>query len=189
MAGYLAKVLVKLFSQLTIQFQYTPKLLQRAHELHYRKFFPLQGRLLLFLGLLSAWAGLLLLLVKGGGINLWYSVPLMVYGVIAIMAHFFMMKTIGKRTYKKLSDYHDPMTIEINDEKISFSIHDAVNEIPWSNFIKALIADDMVLLYPSEKVFFIFPKKNFQPNEFSEFEKITREKIQNSFEANQRLKA
>ncbi|MFI5135145.1 MAG: YcxB family protein [Chitinophagales bacterium] len=164
-----------------IQFQYTPALLQRAHELHYKKFFPLQGRLLLFLGLLSAWAGLLLLLVKGGGINLWFSIPLIVYGIVAITSNFFMTKTIGKRTYKKLADYHDPMTIEIDDEKISISIRDAVNEIPWSNFTKALITDEMILLYPSDKVFFIFPKKNFSGDEYAGFCELVKTKIEKTF--------
>src|SRR6476619_3763268 len=101
---------------MTITFKYTPQLLQKAHELHYKKFFPLRGKIILILGLLAVWAGVLLALVKGGGNNLWYSVPLILYGGVAIGVHFFMTRTIGKRAFKKLKDYQDPFTISIGED-------------------------------------------------------------------------
>jgi len=166
------------FNLLTIQFQYTPETLQRAHELHYKKFIPLQGRLLLYLGLLSAWAGVLLLLVKGGGNNLWFSLPLILYGIIAVISHIRLTRTIGKRAYKKLSDYHDPMTMEIGEENVSLIIGDHRNVIPWSDFKKALITEEMVLLYPNEKIFFIFPEKNFAGEEYSSFCELVKTKVE-----------
>ena len=161
-----------------IQFQYTPSILQLAHELHYKKFFPLRGKIILIFGILSAWAGLLLLLVKGGGNNLWYSVPLIVYGVIAVVLHFYTNRTIGKRAFKKLKEYHNPFTIKIDEEGIEISIHAQPYSLPWNKILKALITEEMILLYPSDKVFFIFPKENFSGNEYEDFAKTVSEKVE-----------
>jgi len=166
---------------MTITFKYTPQLLQKAHELHYKKFFPLRGKIILILGLLAAWAGLLLALVKGGGNNLWYSVPLILYGLIAIAIHFYMTKTIGKRSFNKLKDYQDPFSISVNEEGLIIEIKAKQYEVPWSNFKKALIADELILLYPSDAVFFIFPRGNFTGGEFDKFKAQVQEKIQKVF--------
>ena len=166
---------------MTITFKYTPEILQRAHVLHYKKFFPLRGKILFYLGLLSIWAGLLLLLVKGGGRNLWYSLPLILYGIIAVIVHFFLMRSIGSRAYKKLREYHDPMQIEIDEENVSLTIGENKSVIPWSDFKKALLSEEIVLLYPRDTVFFIFPKENFAGNDFEEFQKIVKEKVEKVF--------
>jgi len=167
--------------RMTITFKYTPQLLQRAHELHYKKFFPLRGKIILILGLLAVWAGLLLALVKGGGNNLWYSVPLITYGVVAIAIHFYITKTIGKRAIKKLKDYQDPFSITIGEDGLTIEIKAKQYEVPWGNFKKALIADELILLYPNDSVFFIFPRENFSENEFDEFKRQVQEKIQKVF--------
>lgn len=182
MNGYLAAPLHQciLNSSFNIPFQYSPEILQRAHELHYKKFFPLKGRLLLFLGILSAWAGLLLL-VAGGGKNLWYGVPLMLYGAFAVTGHFYLGRNIGKRAYAKLKAYHGPMQMEIGEQEVVITVDDNRNAIPWSAFIKALIADEMVLLYPNEKVFFIFPKNRFEHEGYAAFTDLVKSKIAKVF--------
>ena len=166
---------------MTITFKYTPQLLQKAHELHYKKFFPLRGKIILILGVLATWAGLLLALVKGGGINLWYSIPLITYGVIAIAIHFYMTKTIGQRAFKKLKDYHDPFSISISVDGLIIEIKGKQYEVPWSNFKKALIADEFILLYPSDAVFFIFPSENFSREDFISFSQLVKEKIEKAY--------
>ena len=166
---------------LTIQFQYTPQLLQRAHELHYKKFFPLRGKVILILGILSAWSGLLLLLVKGGGKNLWYSVPLIIYGVVAVILHFYTNRTIGKRAFKKLKDYHDPFTMRIDESGVEISIGEQPYALQWDKIQKALLTDEMILLYPNDKVFFIFPEENFTPQDFSDFRIMAKERVSKTF--------
>ena len=159
-----------------LTFQYSPQLLQKAHELHFRKFFPFQGRLPLILGVLAIWAGLLLLLILGKEGNKLISVSLLVFGVLSIGLYYWMMKTLGKRVYKKLKTYHDPMMIDVGKEKIDLTIKDVTYEMPWADIKKAVVTADIILLYPTERMFYIFPEKNFQPGDFPEFEKLVREK-------------
>ncbi len=88
-----------------------------------------------------------------------------------------MMKTIGKRVYKKIPQYHDPFMIAITDELILMTIHEQAYELPWEDVKKAVITDKHVLLYPSDRMFYIFPKGNFNKNEFEEFEGLVRKKV------------
>lgn len=162
---------------MNITFQYTPQVLQQAHEIHYKKFFQFQSRLPLILGFMAGWAGLLLLLILGKEGNKFLSISLIFSGVIAIIIYFWMLKTIGKRVYKKIPQYHDPFMIAINDQLILMTIHGETFELPWESIKKAVVTNNNVLLYPTDRMFYIFPKRNFSNNEFEEFEELVRNKV------------
>ena len=161
---------------MTVTFRYTPQLLQRAHELHYKKFFPLRGRAILFLGLFSMASGIVLLFAKE--VSYWLSIPLIIYGVTAVAIHYYHLRTLGKRAYKKLKEYHDPFTMTIDDEVVGLAIHGQAYSIPWSDLAKALVSDEMVLLYPNDSMFFIFPKSQFRREEYDAFREMVRKKIE-----------
>jgi hypothetical protein len=119
----------------------------------------------------------LLLLIQGGGKHFWYSAPLIVYGAIAILIHYLQSKKVGKRAYKKLKDYHDPMEMQILEEAVVIVIREHRNDIPWSEFKKALITEEMILLYPRDTVFFIFPKQKFTREEYAAFSELVKRKV------------
>lgn len=160
-----------------INFQYSPAILQRAHTLHYRKFFLFQSRLPMLMGILAIWAGLLLFVILGSDGNRFLSFSLVLSGILAIGIYFWLMKTTGTRVYKRLKDYHEPFLMEINNENIEMTIGGSTYEMPWTALKKALIVPDMILLYPTEKMFYIFPKNNFEDGKYADFEILVREKV------------
>lgn len=160
-----------------ITFQYSPKILQQAHTLHYRKFFQFQSRLPMIMGFLAIWAGILLFLILGDEGSRFLSISLIFFGVLAIGIYYWMMKTTGSRVYKKLTGYHAPFIMAINNQAVLMTIREETYEMPWPEIKKALIADDMILLYPTERMFYIFPRQNFAETEFLEFEQLVREKV------------
>ncbi|MEP7128105.1 MAG: YcxB family protein [Chitinophagales bacterium] len=160
-----------------ITFQYTPTILQRAHTLHYKKFFLFQSRLPMIMGFLAIWAGLLLFLILGKDGNRFLSASLIFSGIVAIGIYFWLMQTTGARVYKRLAEYRAPFVMTINNEAILMTIHENTYEMPWKELMKALILPDMILLYPTEKMFYIFPKENFKAGEFDAFETMVREKV------------
>ena len=105
-----------------INFQYSPAILQRAHTLHYRKFFLFQSRLPMLMGILAIWAGLLLFVILGSDGNRFLSLSLVLSGILAIGIYFWLMKTTGTRVYKRLKDYHEPFLMEINNDNIEMTI-------------------------------------------------------------------
>lgn len=160
-----------------IHFQYSPAILQRAHTLHYKKFFLFQSRLPLLMGFLAIWAGLLLFLILGKDGNRFLSFSLLLSGILVIGIYYRLMKTTGSRVYKRLKDYHDSFVITVNDESILLSLRENTYEMPWVEIKKAIIATDVILLYPSERMFYIFPKENFVDGDYAAFETMVREKI------------
>ncbi|MBA2407316.1 MAG: YcxB family protein [Chitinophagales bacterium] len=166
---------------MNITFQYTPTTLQAAHELHYKRFFRFQSRLPIFLGMLAVWSGLLLFLILGKEGNKFLSISLMVTGAGAMLAYYIIMRTLGKRVYNRLSAYHDPFVIEIEENHIRMNIKDSHLKIPWAEIKKAVISPEIVLLYPTDRMFYIFPKSNFQENEFDYFKKLVSEKVPSVF--------
>lgn len=160
-----------------IHFQYSPAILQRAHTLHYKKFFLFQSRLPLLMGFLAIWAGLLLFLILGKDGNRFLSLSLLLSGILVIGIYYRLMKTTGSRVYKRLQDYHDPFVITVNPASILLSIRENTYEMPWAEIKKAIIATDIILLYPSERMFYIFPKENFADDDYAAFESMVREKI------------
>lgn len=160
-----------------ITFQYKPVILQKAHALHYKKFFLFQSRLPMLMGLLAIWAGLLLLLILGKDGNRFLSISLIISGCIVIGIWFWLMRNTGKRVFKRLAKYHDPMVMTIDEQAIIMTIQSENYELPWADIKKALITADMILLYPTERMFYIFPEANFKNADFTEFESLVRKKV------------
>jgi hypothetical protein len=166
---------------MNITFQYTPGILQAAHELHYKKFFRFQSRLPVFLGVLAVWSGGLLFLILGKEGNKLLSISLIILGAGSILTYYVIMRTLGKRVYNRLTDYHDPFIIEIEDDHILMKIKDSSFEMPWQEIKKAVITSEIVLLYPTDRMFYIFPKNNFMESEFEGFKMLVTEKVSSVF--------
>ena len=180
-AGGICRSLNILTTSMEVTFQYTPKLLQRAHQLHYRKFFLFQSRRPVILGFMAIWAGVLLYLILGENGNKFLSLSLVVFGVMAIGIYFWMIRTIGKRVYKKLKNYHEPIPMQIGDESILMTIGGETYEMPWIDIKKAVINNGLILLYPTERVFYIFYKDHFKEGQFDQFEEWVRQRVTHIF--------
>ena len=69
------------------------------------------------------------------------------------------------------------MDIEITKDDIRFSALDKTALVKWSEFEKAAISAEVVLLYISKLSFYIFPKENFKNDEFSLFSAFVKERM------------
>jgi len=135
----------------------------------------------MIMGFLAIWAGILLMLMLGEDGNRFISISLIFFGTLAVGVYFWMMKTTGSRVYKRLIDYHAPFVMSIKDDAILMNIKNEIYEMPWHELKKAVIVNDMILLYPTEKMFYIFPKEDFGVGEFDAFETMVKEKVQQIF--------
>ena len=162
---------------INIQFTYSAENLQTANILHYKKNYPFRGRVLLWFGILLIWTGVLLFGLKGSQGNQLMIYTFIAYGILVIGIHFYIMKTLGKRIFKKHQNRVAPMDIEITKDDIRFSAGDKTALVKWSEFEKAAISDEVVLLYISKLSFYIFPKENFKDNEFNVFSEFVKERL------------
>jgi len=161
-----------------LTFQYTPEILQEAYTLHYRKNTLLQGRVLLFLGILLIWTGLLLILISRNEGRQVLNYSFVIYGLIIVVIYVWTMKTIGNRMFKRQKGSLQAMDITVTEGSIMMKTEKGEVNIPWENFQFAAASEDIVLLYPTKSSFYIFPKKNFSEGEFDLFFAMLKQKIQ-----------
>lgn len=154
-------------SDIVIRFQYSPQLLQAAHLLHYRTFFPLRGRALLLVGVVVIVCGAVLLLVPV--VNAWMGPALLVYGLALIGFHYYYFATMGRRVYRRLQEYHEPFEVRIGEQGITLNLNRQDINIPWNRFVKSASDDQYTLLYPNDKAFFVFPRRFFAPGDYERF--------------------
>lgn len=161
-----------------LTFQYTPEILQEAYTLHYRKNTLLQGRVLLFLGILLIWTGLLLILISRNEGRQVLNYSFVIYGLIIVVIYVWTMKTIGNRMFKRQKGSLQAMDITVTEGSIMMKTEKGEVNIPWENFQLATVSETIALLYPAKSSFYIFPKKDFKEGEFDSFVTILKQKIQ-----------
>lgn len=83
--------------------------------------------------------------------------------------HFIMMRNMGKRAFKRLSKYKEPFYFTIDENGFSMKYEEAENYFQWNELSRAALSDKMILLYPTDKMFFIFPRADFSENDFDLF--------------------
>lgn len=163
---------------INIQFQYTPKNLQTAYELHLKKFSLFQGRVMMLFGFMIIWAGLLLMMIYHKQGILLPHVIFILLGILVIAFHFVYIKTIGKRMYNSLTEFHDPYNIEITNEGIQLFLSESQPKYLWQQFKKAVITDTVTLVYFNDKAFYFFMAADFANNDYKSFTDLVRSEIQ-----------
>jgi hypothetical protein len=158
-----------------VKFVYTPQIMQRAFELHAKKRFVLGGKWMLVFGLLTVWAGLLLLLVYFYSKAPAYPYAFIGFGFSMIAVHFIVLKTQGARLFKQIKK--DAIQYDINEDGIYFILKNGKSFKPWAEFIQAFYNQKIVLLYTEKYSYYIFPKEIFHGQEFEQFKSIVRERV------------
>ena len=162
---------------INIQFTYSAENLQAANKLHYKKNFPVRGRILLWFGILLIWTGVLFMMMKGIEGHELMIYTFIAYGVLVIGVHFYIMNTLGKRLFKKHRNNLLPIDIEITEHSIQLTANENRAKVKWNEILKATMNENIVLLYISKMSFYIFPKENFNGNEFEQFTSLVKEKV------------
>ena len=162
---------------MTITFQYTPENLQQAYELHLKKFSPFGGRVMMLLGVLIIWAGLILMLIyHKQGIQMPYVI-FIALGLLVLVFNYIYQKNIGKRMHQSLSEFHRPFQIDINDSHVMLHLNEIETVYEWDRFSKAVITEKQTLLYFNDKLFYYFPSTNFEANDYNNFCSLVRKMI------------
>lgn len=158
-----------------VNFVYTTDIMQRAFELHARKRFVLGGKWMLVFGLLTVWAGLLLLLIYSYSKIPTYTYAFIVFGISMIAVHFIVLKTQGSRLIKQVEN--NEISYDITENGIEFVTVKGKIFKPWTEFIQAFHNERMTLLYTQKYAYYIFPKEIFSEIEFEEFRLRVKEKV------------
>jgi len=154
-------------NKINVEIQYTPEDLQIGYTLHFKKLYPIRSKMLIVFGVLLIVLGVLMIVLKSVFNNAnWLPVFYIVFGATTTIYHFWQYGTMGKRIYKKLPDFQQPFDYTISDDGIATKSTSMSSDVKWDHYKKAVITDDILLLYPNKFRFNLFPKRFFKENDF-----------------------
>jgi hypothetical protein len=152
---------------INVDITYTAADLQKSYTLHFKKMYPVKSKMLIIFGILIISLGAIMLLLKSAFNDTdWLPWFYVIFGVLAIIYHFWQYATIGKRMFKKLPDFKHAFHYVITDEGIQTASATASSEVKWEHYHKAIITDDLILLYPNKFRYNLFPKRFFLERDF-----------------------
>ena len=99
------------------------------------------------------------------------------FAILVALAYFYVLYAVmlpwkTRKIYKQQKSLQEPYESELTDDAYSFaSIHGAAT-MPWSMFHKYKISKDTILLYQSDAIYHLFPKRWFTEEQFAEFQSI-----------------
>jgi len=159
------------------EMKYTPQNLQRAFKLHYKKVFPIRGRILQILGFLLIWIGVLLILIYRNTAHRTINFVYILAGLLIIGLNSYLMGRIGKLTFSRLKNPDQVFTFIIDEDKILMSAGTAGTSIEWGQVQKAIVDKDIIVLYVSKLQFYFMPKENFAAGDFEKCAELVRSKV------------
>ena len=160
-----------------VEMKYSKANLQKAFSIHYQKSFPVRGKVLLWLGILLIWTGIMLSIVNNDKAHIAINISYIIAGFVFIGVHYFLMRNIGNFTYKRIKNPDQSFSFYLTQDIIKMIAGKKEYTIAWEDIYKSIIEKDIILLYVSKTQFYFFPKENFIPEkEFDDCVEIVKEK-------------
>ncbi|WMJ74608.1 hypothetical protein RCC89_15760 [Cytophagaceae bacterium ABcell3] len=159
-----------------LSINYQAEDLQKAFETHFFTFHPHRTRLMLYLALAMIALGIVLEFVYANG-DSFTAHFLLIYGTFVLFYYIWKTKSMGKRLYKKLPEYQAPIVYEVSDQGLSIETHKGAVEHDWKDMNRALVKDDIILVYPNDSGFHIFMKKHLKGEEFAKLKGLVEKKV------------
>lgn len=111
-------------------------------------------------------------LVAGGvavvvlGISVWeqpslatpFLVAIAVFAILLAFSLLVRTPSRARRHYRQYKSIQEPITAELTDAGIHFSVPDGEANVPWSKVLQWRQNDQFVLIYPMPILYYIVPK-------------------------------
>lgn len=152
-----------------VTIQYGHEDLQNAYALHFRKLYPVRSKLVLILGTILVFFGILLAVLQSiTGLISWMSWAFLLYGILVIAYYYWRFRRMGKAAFKKLVNFHHPFTFTITPEGVNTVGKNVSSNNTWDYYQMSIVTDQMIILYPNKMHLVLLPKKYFSHEEFSQ---------------------
>ena len=89
----------------------------------------------------------------------------------------FALRRYFRRSYRKDRRFQHDFTTDISEDGIHIAMPTAEAQLKWGNFIRFLESDDIFMLFHSDLIFNILPKRAFAADEIDQFRELLRRKI------------
>jgi hypothetical protein len=157
---------------------FTKEDIKNAFDLHYASNFPIRSKLMIISGIGLLLTGFLLTVKPDIVDGLPYlKFVFMGLGVFYIVFYFYRKKVLIDTAHESPSLAGEHL-VTINEESVSYKNPDGVAMKKWSDFRKAVVNQDTILLYFSDNQFFILPRKLFNQTEIKNIQDLISKNIE-----------
>ena len=131
-----------------------------------RPIFAAIGVLILCLSFWALWAG--------GSIFLLGS-------LVALVSWFLYIPFKSKRTYRQYKAMSEPVQMEVRDDGLFFKRENGEGLVPWAHIVKWRCNSRIILLYPTNSLFYMVPSSFFNNVEsYQSFQQLLKTRIGNA---------
>jgi hypothetical protein len=105
------------------------------------------------------------------------TIFIFIIGVYIIVRNFIYLNIFKRIILKKFPHLSEKIQCEITEDYISASVSHAKSKIEWDFFTKAIISDEMIMLYDNSNEYRILPQSCFTVDDYAELCSIVKKKI------------
>ena len=101
--------------------------------------------------------------------------PLLVQLGLAVYLLFRLLVRLPRRTkavFSQQKSLQAPYDLEISEDQYQATSAHGTSAMPWRDFHQYKVGPTMILVYQSDALFHMFPKRWFADGEFTEFQQI-----------------
>ena len=80
--------------------------------------------------------------------------------------------------YKKQKNLHSPFVFTFDDQGFTIKGDGVGGSVEWPSLLRALITDDLMLLYQNDLLFHMVMRRHFSEDEYLQIQKFASEKIE-----------
>ena len=136
-------------------------------------------RFLFPLAAVVSWIAAIVMWVFSSGYAPFFVAFFFLYGIFLLIWYGIRIRTLGRRMFNKMPDFDYVYEYEYCDSGYKVSSEKIKNEINWSYYSKALLGNDMIMLYPNRVRFNFFPRRVFRDSEFEQLKIWVRQNVPN----------
>jgi hypothetical protein len=105
--------------------------------------------------------------------------PFVLLGVLAYFAFVYgvFLPLRAKRIFRQQKALHEPYEVELTDEALSSMSAYGDFKMEWSAFHKYKTSKNLILVYQSDAIFHMFPRRWFTESQFTEFHAILKKQL------------
>jgi YcxB-like protein len=121
--------------------------------------------------------GIFLLTVQGGHDDRATGLMAIGLGLIFLLFDLVLWKILAARYYNKNPSLQKDYRVQFDEEGVEYWAQDMHSKSGWSNVLRWQESENLILLYPSTRIFTMLPKRAFAPGEVDQLRELLVRKI------------
>lgn len=106
---------------------------------------------------------------RSAGLGLPFQVGFMVFLVLVLFYKWFVqMPSRTRKLYRQQIEVQSELTCTLEEEHFGIEHKNGFVKKPWGEFRRWMLSDDLILIFPTDRAYFLIPKHQLSEEEWNE---------------------